>query len=396
MTLSLQEDRAGSNPGSWKLEAGSWKLEPTMTPEFLIAVFPGDGIGREVMEPCLALLESAVARAGGVRLALQPCEAGAEVFRQTGVALPDEALAAAAKADAILLGAMGLPEVRYADGTEVVPQIELRDRFQLYAGVRPVRAIPGSRLPLADPRAAAIDYVLIRESTEGLFAARTLTARDGDEAVRDTMRITRRTSVRLFDFAFELARKRKREGRPGRVTCVDKANVLPSMAFFREIFLDRAARHPDITADCIYVDAAALRLVRAPWDFDVLVTENMFGDILSDLGAALIGGMGMAPSADIGDEHAVFQPCHGTAPDIAGRGLANPTAMFLSAAMMLDWLGTRHDVPACSHAAAELASAVERAFADGNLVPIENGGTAGTETITRRVRRYLEEGGVRM
>ena len=155
------------------------------------------------------------------------------------------------------------------------------------------------------------------------------------------------------------------------------------MAFFRRIFLECAARYPDVAADCLYVDAAALRLVRSPWDLDVLVTENMFGDILSDLGAGLMGGMGMAPSADIGDVHAVFQPCHGTAPDIAGRGLANPTAMFLSAAMMLDWLGDRHCGPGVSRAPAR-HQAVERAFAEGTLVPSSTEGR-GTAEIAERV-----------
>jgi len=172
---------------------------------------------------------------------------------------------------------------------------------------------------------------------------------------------------------------------------VDKANVIPSTAFFRSIFLECAARHTDIETDCAYVDATALRLVRAPWEFDVIVTENMFGDILSDVGAALIGGMGMAPSADIGDKHAVFQPCHGSAPDIAGRGIANPTAMFLSAAMMLEWLSVRHNVSACRRAADELVRAVEAAYADGALVTVENGGDAGTTAVTERVHQCLEE-----
>ena len=356
-------------------------------------MLPGDGIGREVMAPCLELLDTLAARNGGFQLALEPYEAGAEVYRNTGVALPDDVLRGAGKADAILLGAMGLPAVRYPNGTEVTPQIELRERFQLYAGVRPVRVLPGAPTPLADPRARQIDFVLVRESTEGLFAARELTRRDGNDAVYDTMRISRSTCERLFDYAFSLARQRARGTRRGRVTCVDKANVLPSMVFFREVFNERAAWHSDVDADCAYVDATALRLVRQPWDFDVLVTENMFGDILSDLGAALMGGMGMAPSADIGDEHAVFQPCHGTAPDIAGRGLANPTAMFLSAAMMLDWLGEKYGVDGCSHAASALTQAVERAFADGSLVPVEYGGTAGTQEITERVARQLDEDG---
>jgi 3-isopropylmalate dehydrogenase len=174
------------------------------------------------------------------------------------------------------------------------------------------------------------------------------------------------------------------------VTCVDKANVLPAMAFFRSIFLEVAAGYPDVAADCAYVDATGLKLVRSPWEFDVLVTENMFGDILSDVGAALIGGMGMAPSADIGDEHAMFQPCHGSGPDIMGRGLANPTAMFLSAAMMLEWLADRHAVPACRQAALEITGAIEAAYADGTLIGVENGGTAGTDVITERIRRAFD------
>src|SRR5690606_8523578 len=147
-------------------------------------------------------------------------------------------------------------------------------------------------------------------------------SRRTEDAVYDTQRISRAACERIFTLAFELARSRKRDGRVPSVTCVDKANVLPSMAFFRSVFTECSSAFPDVEARYAYVDATALRLVRAPWEFDVLVTENMFGDILSDLGAALMGGMGMAPSADIGDRQAVFQPCHGSAPDIAGRGIA--------------------------------------------------------------------------
>ena len=355
---------------------------------FNIVVLPGDGIGREVMAPCLELLDRAVANVGGVRLHIVEHEAGADLYRRTGVALPEEVMSAARAADAILLGAMGLPDVRYPGGTEVAPQLDLRERLALYAGVRPVRLFAGAPTPLADPRARTIDFVLVREQTEGLFASRQAAQRDGD-AVLDTMRISRAASERLFVFAFELARRRRASGRPGRVTCVDKANVLPSMAYFRELFLAVAPRYPDISAECMYVDVAGLQLVRAPWQFDVLVTENMFGDILSDVGAALIGGMGMAPSADIGDAHAVFQPAHGSAPDIAGRGLANPTAMFLSGAMMLDWIGERHGVEPCRHAAADLTRAVESAFAGGDLITCENGGSAGTAAVTERVALEL-------
>jgi 3-isopropylmalate dehydrogenase len=360
---------------------------------FRIAVFPGDGIGAEVMTPTVALLADLAAQSGGFHLQFQTYEAGAGLYRRTGVALPPEAMTAARQADAILLGAMGLPDVRQADGREVQPHLDMREALELYAGIRPIRLMVGVKTPLADPRAAGIDCVLVRESTEGLFASRQQTRREGD-AVLDTMKISRAVSERLFEQAFRLARRRAkaRNGRPARVTCVDKANVIPSLAFFRSIFLEVAARHPDIAADCAYVDATALRLVRSPWEFDVLVTENMFGDILSDLGAGLIGGMGMAPSGDIGDNHAIFQPCHGTGPDIAGKGLANPAAMLLSAAMMLDWLGARSGNAALGQAAQRLTKAVEAAFAPGDLVSCENGGKAGTAEIMTRVAGALGDG----
>jgi 3-isopropylmalate dehydrogenase len=203
------------------------------------------------------------------------------------------------------------------------------------------------------------------------------------------MRITRRGSERVFRFALRLAERRKRRGRPGRATCVDKANVFTSMAFFRRIFDEQARRFPAVAADHCYIDAMALNLVRHPWLYDVIVTENMFGDILSDLGAGLIGGMGMAPSGDVGDRHALFQPAHGSAPDIAGTGKANPTAMLLSAVMMLEWLAERHGLPACSEAADRLRSAVERPFQQGRVRPFEFGGSSGTAEITRAVVEAL-------
>jgi 3-isopropylmalate dehydrogenase len=201
-----------------------------------------------------------------------------------------------------------------------------------------------------------------------------------DDEARETLVITRKTSERLFEFSFRLAERRKARGAPGKLACVDKANAFKAYAFFRKLFDEAAARHPGVATERLYVDACAAMLVRRPWDFDVMVMENLFGDILSDLTAGLIGGMGMAPSADIGDTHAVFQPCHGTAPDIMGRGLANPTAMILSAAMMLDWLGERHDHKGAAAAARAIEEAVDRAFAAG-LKPAEFGGGDGTAKI---------------
>jgi 3-isopropylmalate dehydrogenase len=169
------------------------------------------------------------------------------------------------------------------------------------------------------------------------------------------------------------------------VTCVDKANVLGSLAFFRRIFDEEAVRRAEIEARHAYVDAAALMMVNRPWDFDVVVTENMFGDILSDLAAALVGGLGVAPSADIGDRQAVFQPCHGTAPDIAGQGKANPTAMILSLAMMLDWLGEKHGEADCKAAARAVEAAVAQGYAEGTIRPPEMGGNTGTRAITEAI-----------
>ncbi len=354
-----------------------------------IAVLPGDGIGPEVMTPCLALLTAAAEACGCPGLAFRTLPCGAAHYRDRGEALPASTLEAARAADAILLGAMGLPEVRYPDGTEIVPQVELRVHLGLYAGVRPLRAIPGLPRPLSDPRAAAIDMVLIRESTEGLFASLGKGRLEDDRIASETLVITRETTEKLCDFAFRLGARRRAGGGKGRVTCIDKANVFKAFAFFRQIFDERARAFPDLRADHDYVDAAALKLVRNPWDYDVMVTENMFGDILSDLGAGLIGGMGVAPSADIGEAHGVFQPCHGTAPDIAGQGKANPTAMFLSGAMMLDWLAERQELPSLGRAAEMIREAVDRAFVAEGLLPFELGGRDGTERIAETVLSQL-------
>ncbi len=355
---------------------------------YAIAVLPGDGVGPEVVDAALPLLGK-LAHGASFSFAFETHPAGALHFRATGEALPEATLAAARDADAIFFGAMGWPSIRYEDGTEIAPQLDLRIALDLYAGVRPARAIPGIPAALNDARAAAIDFVVVRESTEGLFASRGRGEVLADREARDTLLITRAGSERVHDFAFLLAARRKSRGRPGRVTCVDKANVFRSMAFFRKVFDERAARAPGIVADHRYVDAAALELVRKPWEFDVLVTENMFGDILSDEAAALIGGMGVAPSADIGDRHGLFQPCHGSAPDIAGQGKANPVAAILSAAMMLDWLAERHGDGALAEAAVRLERAVDRAFAAGRLRPIELGGSDGTQAIAGAIAAEL-------
>src|SRR4249919_1520652 len=354
---------------------------------FHIAVLPGDGIGPEVMAPALAVLNKVAASTPRLKLRFTEAPAGAGHYRDTGASLPESTVKLCEEADAILLGACGLPHIRYPDNTEIMPQVELRFIFDLYAGVRPARLIPGVPSPIVGADQRGIDLIVIRESTEGLFASMGKGVVTHDEA-RETLVITRKTSERLFDFSFRLAERRKARGKPGALACVDKANVFKAFAFFREMFDEAAKRHPEVKTDRLYVDACSAMLVKRPWDFDVMVMENMFGDILSDMTAGLIGGMGMAPSADIGDRYAVFQPCHGTAPDIMGQGKANPTGMILSAAMMLDWLAEKHGVEGAAEAGERIERAVDQAYA-GAIKPFEFGGSNGTADIAKAVLAAL-------
>ncbi|MCP5265883.1 MAG: isocitrate/isopropylmalate dehydrogenase family protein [Burkholderiaceae bacterium] len=362
------------------------------TRQFGISVIEGDGIGPDVVQAAVAVLDALQARFGGFALRYEPVIAGARYYRETGLEIESGAFERLAGSDAILLGAIGLPDVRRPDGTEISPHLEVRDRFGLYAGVRPAKAYPNAPRRLLDERAAGIDLVVLRESTEGLFFTQGRGEISGDAEARETLRITRPTSEKLFDFAFRLARRRKARGGRGLVTCVDKANVFRAFAFFRKIFDERRAAFADIDAGYAYVDAMALDLIRHPWDFDVLVTENMFGDILSDLTAALVGGMGIASCGEIGDAHALFQPAHGSAPDIVGQDRANPLATILSAGLMLDYLGERHDEPLMLEAAQLLDRVVTDGFAERDFLPVEFGGRDGTRAVTRaivaRIARY--------
>jgi 3-isopropylmalate dehydrogenase len=352
---------------------------------YRIAVVAGDGIGPEVIGGAIDVLDAASRAVGGFALEFVAAPAGAGTYLERGEALPASSLAACRGADAILLGACGLPDVRYPDGTEIIPQVTLRVALDLYAGLRPARRLDGVPTPLAG--APAIDFVVVRESTEGVFASLGGGIVLGDAVATDTQVITRRGTERVVRAAFELARRRRRPG--PRVTCVDKANILRSFAFFRKVFDEVAAGYPDVAADHLYVDAAAMELVRRPERFDVLVTENLLGDILSDLAAGLVGGLGVAPSADVGDRHAVFQPCHGTAPDIAGRGLANPLAAILSGVLLLDHLADRHGDPAPSASARRVEAAVAAALAAGEAQTADVGGRATTRDSTRAVLRRI-------
>ncbi|QDT69369.1 Homoisocitrate dehydrogenase [Planctomycetes bacterium MalM25] len=359
---------------------------------YKIALLPGDGIGPEILDASLPPIEKAVAAAGGLRLEYTRHEAGAELFRRSGVALPDETLADCLAADAVLLAAIGMPDVRKPDGTEVQPEmmVGLRRAMGLHSAARPVKLYPGVRTPLADP-GAGIDLVIVRENLEGLFASYGGGSIVEDQVATDTIVVTREGTAKVVDFAFRLARRRKGrplDGKP-RVTCVDKANVFRSFAFFRKVFFDVAKQYDDITADSAYVDAMCLYLLNHPDAYDVLVMENQFGDILSDLTGGLVGGLGMAPSGEIGADKALFQPSHGSAPDIAGQGVANPAAMILSAAMMLEWLAAEQKDPQASEAARLLDDAVATALTDPRNHTRDLGGEATTRTFADAVTAAL-------
>jgi 3-isopropylmalate dehydrogenase len=347
-------------------------------PSHTIAVLPGDGIGPDVVAEGLKVLQQVEAKLAGVRFDLHEFSAGAGEFLRSGDSMPEETFQEIVKQDVVLLGAMGLPDVRWPGGQEMAPQLDLRERLDLYCGLRPVRLYHANDTPLKTQ--GPIDFAIVRESTEGLFSTRKQTFSAADDRVVDHCTITRKGSERLFRASFEIARKRRK-----RLTLVDKANVLPSMAYFRRIFHEIAREYPDVTADHVYVDAVTLYFLQRPESFDVLVTGNLFGDILSDLAAALVGGMGMAPSGDIGGRYAVFQPSHGSAPDIAGHGIANPVATILSVAMMLEWLPGEET----TRAAGLIYKAVEQVLANPANRTRDLGGNLTTQAMGDLIARHI-------
>ena len=356
-----------------------------------IALIRGDGIGHDVINAALAVMEKALSLVGQPMPILDEIHAGAGYYAAEGIDIEPDGEVRAGQADAIFLGAIGLPSIRHKDGTEISPHLRLRDRYGLYAGVRPVKAYPNAPQRLAAPDAQKIDLVLIRESTEGLFYSAAVHGRskfEGDQAVEETLRITRSTTEKLHRFAFRLAEKRRARGHRGTVTCVDKANVFSALAFFRKIFDEVKSEFPETETGYQYVDAMALELIRQPWNFDVMVTENMFGDILSDLAAGLVGGMGMASCGEIGDTIGLFQPAHGSAPDIMGQDKANPLATILSAALMLDYLTDQTGIAAYADAGQIIESAVDQGFAANQLRPMEFSGDMGTKAMTKTVLSF--------
>ncbi len=356
-----------------------------------IVTLDGDGIGPEVCQSAIAVLKAAC---GNDTLNFQSHEGGANHYAKTGAVLSEATFAACKGAHAILHGAAGIPGINYPDGTEVGNDLHLQLRFKLdlYANVRPIRLYPGAESPLKRWQAGQIDYVIVRENTEGLYASRGGGIVLRGEVATDTIVVTRKGIERVARFSFDLARKRNGAPRDGkrRVTVCDKANILRTYVFFRSVCDEVAQDYDDVEIDYAYADAITVHLLKRPDFYDVIVAENMFGDIISDLGAATIGGMGLSASAELGDHHGLFQGAHGSAPDIAGKNIASPLATILSGALMLRWLGDGHGDQAMSEAGLRVEAAVEKVLAERVHVPADLGGKASCTEMTAAVIQALQ------
>ena len=351
-----------------------------------VVVLGGDGIGPEVTGAATHILQEA-----GFKLDMQAPPCGEKVVDEYGTAFPDEARELCNNADAILFGS--------TEEASIIIMAYLRFVLRTYANLRPLKYYPGSYSPLTKPE--NIDFVVVRENLEGMYPGREGDLSDLAIAMPDfrdvlgksfadlgegkfaVRAITKEGTDKIARFACELARKRKKSGYPGKLTCVTKQNMLrESCGLFKQRVEEILTEYPELEYEHFHVDDAARRLVRFPQEMDVIVTSNMFGDILSDLGAELVGGLGIAPSGCYSDERAYFESVHGSAPDIAGKGIANPTATILSAAMMLDYLGMENE-------ARSLEKAVAEVYRKGDTLTGDQGGSATTTEFAEAVLKEI-------
>ncbi|MFY0690541.1 MAG: isocitrate/isopropylmalate dehydrogenase family protein [Paracoccaceae bacterium] len=356
------------------------------TPPVTLLCLPGDGIGPEIVAATRKVLAAAAARFE-LDLVFDEAEIGFDALAASGTTIPDAVIVAARGCDGIVLGPVShnaYPPV--AEGG-LNPSGVLRKRLDLFANIRPAVTRPG----LVPPCGTAFDLVVVRENTEGFYADRNMASGpgeimpDGDMALA-IRKITRAACRRIAEEAFKLAATREAR----HVTAVHKANVLRlSDGLFLEEVRKVAARYPQLAYDEVLVDAMAAQLVRDASRYDVIVTTNMYGDILSDLASELSGSLGLAASLNAGTDHAMAQAQHGSAPDIAGRDLANPASLIGSAAMLLDWLAERRDDPSLSRAAAAIDAALERAISDPARRTADLGGTCGTADFADKLAADL-------
>ena len=332
--------------------------------DYKIALIPGDGIGPELTEATLIVLGAV--HKFGLDFKILEAEAGDDCLKRRGVALPEDTIQKIKSSNACLKGPVG------ETAADVI--VRLRLMFDLYANIRPIKAYPSAPTMRSD-----IDLIFVRENTEDVYKGLEFSLGDTALCLRV---ITRKACERIAKKAFELSRQRNLKRK---VTAVHKANVMKvTCGLFASVCRQIAQQYPDVSFDEQYVDAASMRLIREPQEFDVIVTTNMFGDILSDEAAALIGGLGMAPGANIGDSFALFEPIHGSAPDRVGKHTANPCSMILASKMMLEWLGEQYSDQKCVVAAKAIEEAVVKTLGKRLTVP-DLGGTATTVAMGQAV-----------
>ena len=327
---------------------------------YKLAVISGDGIGQEVMDACEYLLDKL-----NVEFSFDYGEAGFECFKKNETTLPAETIKIANKSDAVLFGATT------STPNQASPIINLRKELNVYANIRPIKSYKGVNAIRSD-----IDFVIVRENTEGLYSQ--LEYCEEEKMIAERI-ITKKASERISKVAFNLCVKRNQN----KVTCVHKSNVLKKTdGVFKESFYKIAENYPQIKSEDYYVDAMAMYLITQPQNFNVIVASNLFGDILSDESAGLVGGLGLAPSGNIGDHNGLFEPVHGSAPDIAGKNIANPCSMILSASMMLDYLGEWE-------ISNNIKNAVEKVIADCKIRTPDLGGSSTTMEVTKAIVKEL-------
>jgi 3-isopropylmalate dehydrogenase len=371
---------------------------------YKLVLLPGDGVGSEVMAQAKLILDTlSEIYTLNFELIERPC--GFEYMQRTGKAWEEGTFELCRDtADAILLGAIGrpdnttpLPVGEKSPGAKIV--LGLRSQLDLYANVRPVQLFAHVQHKISDTfnkvwSPENVNMVIVRENTEGFYNQEKERQRlVNNNEVIDQRVITRKGSERVIKFAFDLANKRNGAPMDGksRVTCVDKSNVLNGCRLFRQVFNSVAAAYPTIEPDYSYIDAFTQALLQKPEYFDVVVTTNLFGDIITDLAAVLQGGLGMAPSANLSDTHGLFEPVHGSAPDIAGKGFANPIAMILSTQMMLGWLGEKENNYNLNESSKALFNAVINYLKKGKSLPYDLGGNAKTAEVTKNIIKELKD-----
>jgi 3-isopropylmalate dehydrogenase len=344
-------------------------LTKSKSGRYTISLIRGDGVGPEISEASLLVLD-AIQNRLGIGFSIIDSPAGDACKEKTGAPLPESSLETIRASDACLKAPVG------ATAADVI--VRLRQLLDTYANIRPAKSLPN--VPSLKP---GIDMVIVRENTEDLYKGQEFEFNGGVVALRT---ITRRASERIAEHAFRLAEQRSKK-----VVAVHKSNVLrKSDGLFAQVCSEVSTRHPEVAFSEMLVDAAAMNLIRDPLSFDVIVTTNLYGDILSDEAAQLVGGLGMVPSANIGEKFAIFEPVHGAAPDIAGKGVANPVALILTEAMMLEWLAGARNDPACAAGASAIRKAVNQVLETTARTP-DLGGRASTQQVARAVAQAISK-----